>query len=272
MNNTIKTILFWVLAFIITATAAVYQKTTGPTYPKKAELKTNNNTYMLKLVRSHGGESDCPICFVVGDNKISAKLSYRQYPTNSEWTVVDMKREGDKLTGSLPHQPPAGKVEYKVDFYEDGTKLNAANEFYTITRFKGAVPGGILIPHIFFMFFAMMLSNFTAIMAFAKREKAVFYGWLTLAFLTLGGMIFGPIVQLYAFGDLWTGVPFGWDLTDNKTLIAFVAWIAALLMYRKQKKLGWLIAAAVVLILIFSIPHSMFGSELDYASGSVTQG
>ncbi len=272
MNNTIKTIIFWILAFIITVSAAVYQKTTGPSYPKKVELNVNNDTYILKLVRSHGGKTDCPIVLSIADNGVSAKLSYRQYPTNANWTVVDMQRKGNELRGKLPHQPPAGKVEYKVDFYKNGILLNAPNDFHTITRFKGGVPIGILIPHILFMFLAMMLSSFTAIMAIAKREKAILYGWLTLAFLTLGGMIFGPIVQLYAFGDLWTGVPFGWDLTDNKTLIAFIAWIIALLMYRKQKQLGWLIAAAFVLLLIFSIPHSMFGSELDYATGSVTQG
>jgi hypothetical protein len=79
-------------------------------------------------------------------------------------------------------------------------------------------------------------------------------------------------VQKFAFGDLWTGVPFGWDLTDNKTLIAFIFWIIAVVMNRKKEKPFYTILAAVVLLLIFSIPHSMFGSELDYASGEVTQG
>ena len=41
-----------------------------------------------------------------------------------------------------------------------------------------------------------------------------------LLLLAVGGFILGPLVQNYAFGELWTGVPFGWDLTDNKTLIA----------------------------------------------------
>jgi len=183
-----------------------------------------------------------------------------------------MKRTGNTLNGTLPHQPMAGKVEYKVDFFNKGELVNNSHVFHTVVRYTGSVPPGILIPHIFFIFFAMLLSNFTGILALAKHEKALRYGYITLAFLTLGGMIFGPLVQLYAFGDLWTGVPFGWDLTDNKTLIAFVMWIVALIMYNKQKNLRWLITAAVVMILIFLIPHSMFGSELDYTSGSVTQG
>ncbi len=49
-------------------------------------------------------------------------------------------------------------------------------------------------------------------------------------------MILGPIVQKYAFGELWTGIPFGWDLTDNKTLIAFLFWILAVIMNRKKER------------------------------------
>jgi hypothetical protein len=85
-------------------------------------------------------------------------------------------------------------------------------------------------------------------------------------------MILGPIVQKFAFGSFWTGVPFGWDLTDNKTLIAFLFWILAVVMNLKKERPVYTILAAIVLLLVFSVPHSLFGSELDYSSGQVTQG
>ena len=47
---------------------------------------------------------------------------------------------------------------------------------------------------------------------------------MTLVFLVAGGFVLGPIVQHQAFGAYWTGIPFGFDLTDNKVLIALVAW------------------------------------------------
>ena len=88
-----------------------------------------------------------------------------------------------------------------------------------------------------------------------------------------GGMILGPIVQKYAFDAYWTGWPFGHDLTDNKTLIAFIAWIIAYLRLRKNRNnRGWAIAASVILLLVYLIPHSMFGSQLDYSSGKVVTG
>jgi hypothetical protein len=67
-------------------------------------------------------------------------------------------------------------------------------------------------------------------------------------------------------------VPFGWDLTDNKTLIALIFWILAVLMNRKKERPVYVILASVVLLLVYSIPHSLLGSELNYGSGQVTQG
>jgi hypothetical protein len=78
-------------------------------------------------------------------------------------------------------------------------------------------------------------------------------------------MILGPITQLYAFGALWTGVPFGWDLTDNKTLITLIGWIIAAVAIRKSAKPQRLVAfAAVLMLIVYLIPHSVLGSELDY--------
>jgi len=109
-------------------------------------------------------------------------------------------------------------------------------------------------------------------MAIAGNQKFRYYGLRTFIALLLGGMILGPLVQLYAFGDLWTGVPFGWDLTDNKTLFAFIFWILAVVMNRKKSRPIYTIIASIVLLLIYSIPHSMFGSELNQETGEIVQG
>jgi hypothetical protein len=122
------------------------------------------------------------------------------------------------------------------------------------------------------MFLAMLFSTLAGLMSLIRYAQYKKYAILTLILLSIGGMILGPLVQYYAFGDLWTGIPFGWDLTDNKTLIAFLFWILAVIMNRKQERPLYTALAAFVLLLIYSIPHSMFGSELDYSTGQVTQG
>ena len=87
------------------------------------------------------------------------------------------------------------------------------------------------------------------------------------ACLFLGGMVLGPLVQKYAFGTYWSGVPFGFDLTDNKTLLTMLVWLIALWKgWSTRARRIWIIAAAVVLLLVYSIPHSVLGSELNYQS------
>ena len=69
----------------------------------------------------------------------------------------------------------------------------------------------------------------------------------------------------------WTGFPLGYDLTDNKTLIMWLAWIAAMaaiVIWKKKSELTsrlLVIAACVVMVWVYLIPHSMRGSELDYS-------
>ena len=122
------------------------------------------------------------------------------------------------------------------------------------------------------MFVAMLFSTLAGLMAVIKFPLYKKYGVLTLILFAIGGMVLGPIVQYYAFGDFWTGIPFGWDLTDNKTLIALIFWIVAVIMNRKKERPLYTVLAALILLLVFSIPHSLFGSQLNYSTGQVTQG
>ena len=129
-----------------------------------------------------------------------------------------------------------------------------------------------MIPHILVMFFAMLLSNLAGITALAGRDSQRKHGRLALWLLIAGGLVLGPVIQKYAFGKFWTGIPFGWDMTDNKTLIAIIVLVVAVIMNRRKARPAYTIAAALILLLIYSIPHSLFGSELDYVTGTVTQG
>jgi hypothetical protein len=115
------------------------------------------------------------------------------------------------------------------------------------------------------MFGAMLLSTRTGMEYFNKSPNFKKLTYWTIGFLFVGGFILGPLVQYFAFDALWTGVPFGYDLTDNKTLIAMVGWLVALFMYkRSDKPVKWALFAAILLLLVYTIPHSVLGSELDY--------
>ena len=266
-----KKTLFWILGILITLSAAYYQRVTGPTYPKDIDVKINNKTYTLEFPRSHGGKEDCKVEFDLPQS-VNGRIVYKRYPTNDKWKSEKLKFEDDKLVGYLPAQPPAGKLEYYLVLFTNQNIIQVAKSEPIKIRFKGAVPTSILIPHVIIMFLAMLLSTLAGLFALGKIKTYRLYGYLTIILLVIGGFIFGPIMQYYAFGDAWTGIPFGWDLTDNKTLIAFAGWLTAVLANRKRKKPKYYVFAAILLLLIYSIPHSVMGSEYDYEKGEVITG
>lgn len=267
-----KKVLYWSLAVIITLGALIYQRRTGPTKPKRVKVMIENTEYKFQLIRSHGGDDDARVEISVPDEHVSGIIRYRLFPTNKEWTEQALQREGDKLVGVLPHLPPAGKYEYNVILSKNGKQYPLVEDEMVVIRFKGHVPDFILYPHIFFMFFAMFLGNVAGIMALFKYKGYRFYTSVTVVALFVGGMILGPAVQWYAFGEAWAGIPFAWDLTDNKTLLAFIFWLLAYWMNRKKEQPAYTIAAMVVMLLVYSIPHSMYGSQLDPETGKIIQG
>ncbi len=285
-----KKSLLWFLAIIITIGAAYYQRITGPTNPKKTNIILNGNEYEISLVRSLSLDEPPEVRLGITDTSVSAKLFYKRFRTNDEYTETEFVYKVvpvnspvmNKLFGitedkgffaGIPDQPPAGKIQYYIEVTTDkeGTQT-LFRDSPVVIRFKGAVPSIILVPHVLLMFVAMLFSNLAGIMSLVKYPGYKRYSGLTLVLLLAGGMILGPLVQKYAFGDLWTGIPFGWDLTDNKILIAVTFWILAVIKNRKDDKPVYTFVAALILILIYSIPHSLFGSELDYETGKVTQG
>ena len=245
-----KNILLWVSAVIITLSAAVYQRMTGPTYPKRIQVELSEKQHQLKLIRSHGGTSNALVELAMEDNNVQAVIHFRKFPTSDVWKKLTFKRKEGILIANLPNQPPAGKLEYFIEITEGDQTTWVAKEEPIVIRFKGDVPSWVLLPHIIFMFVAMLLSNLSGLMVIFKHKKFKLYGTLTLFALMFGGMILGPIVQKYAFGELWAGVPFGWDLTDNKTLIAFIFWILAVWINYKKEKPIYVLVASIMLFLI----------------------
>lgn len=254
----------WILAFVITVLSAVYQKKTGPTYPLSGQSQIAGQKIEYSFLRSHD-VGDQPVVIDVHQAEVKGVLVYRRINSADEWTRTDMKKEANRLQAFLPHQPPAGKLEYYVELSHAGETVRLPEGAEVITRFKGPVPAKALLPHILFMFAAMLVSTRAVLAALAGSAKLRQYALWTTGLLILGGMLFGPLVQKYAFGAYWTGFPYGYDLTDNKTLIALIAWAMALwASYKKQNARAWIIAAGVITLVIFMIPHSLMGSELKH--------
>ena len=166
----------------------------------------------------------------------------------------------------IPKQSSSAKMEYKVLLASQGNEISLTGDTPVIIRFKDPVPDVLLVPHIIIMFLAMLFSTRAGIEALNPKGNPRKLALWTTGLLLVGGLILGPLVQKFAFGELWTGFPFGHDLTDNKMLIAMIGWIAALIAGRGGKPARWwVLGASILLMAIFLIPHSVLGSELDYS-------
>lgn len=264
-----KKVAFWTLAFLITIFLARFQQLTGPTYSIRGKALIDDSQITYRLARSHESSKDYELGITVQNREISGYLIYRRFKTSDSWTKIPLERKEDLLVGFLPKQPPAGKLEYKVFLETLNKEISLSGEQSVIIRFRGHVSPVILIPHIIIIFLAMLLSTRAGLEALDRKSNPRKYALWAAGLLFVGGMIFGPLVQKFAFGALWTGFPFGFDLTDNKTLIAMIGWIVAVIAGRKGRPArGWVLGASILLLVIFLIPHSLLGSELDYTKMS----
>ena len=259
-----KKSVYWLLAIVITLVLSIYQRMTGPTYPKKVAIELQGESYQVKLPRSGVQKDEIVTLPAVTELVEVPQIHYRQYPTTNDYTTVDFVYQDDAWQAILPVQPVAGKLQY----YFTVAGKDYMKDEPVVIRVRNDVPAYILIPHILLMFGAMLFAVYTLLLVVTHKE---YRRWLKITVITLfaGGFVLGPLVQHAAFGPWWAGFPYGTDLTDNKTLISFLFFLAALATM-KWKHNRWVVALAVLLMIaIFSIPHSAYGSEYDYTTQKI---
>lgn len=260
-----RSVWLWTLAVVVTLFALAYQRMTGPTYPLRGHVTLGGAVVPLKLVRSYGGAGDQPVVVVAADTTVTGSVQWKRFPSADPWDTLPLVRRGDTLAAALPHQPPAGKLAYQLRLVRGGERVVFPTE-PAITRSKGDISAYVIIPHLLCMFGGLLLLMRAGLGALANEAR--FPTWSRIGFVVfcVGGFVFGPWMQHQAFGFWWTGIPFGWDMTDNKTLFAMVAWAIALWRLRggREARNAVLIAALVTLV-VFLVPHSVFGSQIDWS-------
>lgn len=287
-----KGIYSWLLAVIITLTAVFLQRSTGPSLPQKQRLEINQASFKASfprsLVRPRNQEKEIPLTISLSSKPqerekiLGVILYYKRYPSNDPFIATvptfSVKKKNVLVNALIPVQPAAGKISYYLQLIGSGG--TTVNSDHSILRFRDHVPALVLILHILLIFFAFLFSNFTGIYSIAGNLKTNSYALITILFLFAGGFVLGPLVQKYAFGVWWSGWPLGADVTDNKTLIAFLTWIAATVLNRipfsssrfcRWRRYLYLVAALVTMV-IYSIPHSIAGSQYNYETGTIITG
>jgi hypothetical protein len=254
--------ILWTIAVLLTIISATWQRVSGPTFPVRGEVTLGPDVIRYRLERTHAGAGDQPVRLQAPGAPVTGEVRWRRFPSDDDWQTIAMTREGDWLTAALPNQPHAGKLEYQVRLERDGAQAIAPARA-AITRFKGEISLIVFAPHLAAMFLTLLFGTRAGLAALAGHSFHRL-AWGAIGCLAIGGFVLGPAVQKQAFDEWWVGVPYGWDLTDNKTLVAGVAWvIAAWGLWRGRGRSAVIVAAAVTLA-VFAIPHSAWGSQIDW--------
>jgi hypothetical protein len=273
-------VALWLGALAMMVSAAIWQRRTGPTYPRRGHAVLAGHDVTWRLPRS-ATSGEPFLVDVPAPLGVSGRVRYRRFPTSEPFREIEMGREGATLAALLPTQPPAGKLEYQLTLRAAGIETSLPPEGPVVMRFKGDVPAGFLVPHVALMFFGMLIGVRAALAALLSRAETRRYAWVTVVLIGIGGLVLGPIVQKHAFGAFWTGWPFGEDLTDNKTLAMWAAWAVAVFVLSRRRDPTDRVAratvsvAALVMLAVYLVPHSLRGSQLDYdklGAGGTTSG
>lgn len=253
----------WTIALVVTLVSAVYQRMTGPTYPARGHVVLGGNDINYRLERSHDTLSDQVARIEVPDTAVTGDMQWRRFPSSEPYRIVPLARSGDALEGVLPHQPPGGKIEYQLRLVRPPEAVVIPSKA-AVTRFKDPVALYVLVPHVLAMFLGMLWSTRAGLAAVTGGTTRALT-WTALALLVVGGFVLGPWMQYQAFGRWWTGVPFGFDLTDNKTLIAVAFWVIAAWRVRTGRPARVeVVLGALATLVVFAIPHSVWGTQINW--------
>lgn len=266
-----SSLALWILALLLTLFSAAWQRRTGPTHPISGATPLGARTVAWTFERTHKGAGDHVVRLAAPEG-VSGTLAWRKFGVTMDPVAVPMARDGGDLVAALPWQPPAGVLKYRVTLAADGASATIPEREPVTIRYTGEVPPYVMAPHIALMILSMLLSARTGLECFARAPRLRPFTLWTLGILTVGGMVFGPLVLKHAFGFWWTGWPIGTDITDNKTLVALIGWIVAgVAVFRGAKPRAWVLAASILMFLVFMIPHSWRGTGFEEPAATTSR-
>lgn len=182
--------------------------------------------------------------------------------------------------GCLPPMEKGAKITYWIaarNVEQATARVPADDGKFGVLKYKGEASTIVIVAHVVFMFaafFFMAMSALAAVDILRGREdktNAVRAARWALATSFVGGWPLGFMLNYQTFGQLWEGFPFGYDITDNKTQVIFVLWLAVMLLSwgsfvgggEEKDRLGRrafataIVACFLVSLALFVVPHSI---------------
>ena len=264
----------YALALVLTILLLGIARRISTRHPTDHSVEADGTTLSHRTVTEDFGDGP-KIDIRASSTEGLTALVYYSRTEGGPYQIDSLSGTSDELSAILPVLQKGSRWYYHIKAFQSGKEIAkfppGSDQFI---KFKGHVPAYILIPHIFCMFatiFFGLLTVFSSISAARGRadiKQSVRYLLWTVIFAFIGGFPLGYLVAYLAFGQGWSGVPMGWDITDNKTVILFLFWLVTFVLARRGLKgermaisrkayMSLASASLIVTFIAFVIPHSI---------------
>ena len=257
-------VALWIAALLIVLAVVAWQWWVDTTHPKQGDVVVSGQTVTYRFLRS--GPSGEPLrVTIAAPEELSGNLRWRPHPGEEAFESLTMLRDGEQLVGFLPSRPPGDRLEYSLVLAGPSGLTWIPADGTIVVQFQGPVPRFVLVPHIAILLLTILVGVRAALGAVWALPDAGRLSMLTLAGMTVGGMILGPIVHKLALGAFWTGWPFGSNWGANSTVVMWLVWVVAVLAARAAQDVTdrfartTVVGAALVTIVVSLVPRGLLG-------------
>jgi hypothetical protein len=163
------------------------------------------------------------------------------------YKIIKMAQRGEagEYQAVIPGHSPGARISYYIHLEDKDSHVTQAPKYapnqvysFTVLPMRGDVSTSLLVLHVLFIVGAVFFVIGAGLLAVRYLKtgkgfnKLVQVTGISTGMIFIGGFPLGFIVAYQVFGTPWTGIPFGWDITDNKTLVIFIFFAMSLLMIR----------------------------------------
>jgi len=172
-------------------------------------------------------------------------LCYSVDGSNYKILRMGARGEAGEYIAVIPGYSPGTEIRYYIQLEDMDDQIVQAPKYapnqvysFTVLPMRGEASISLLVLHVIFIVGAIFFVIAAGVLAVRYMKtgrgfnKLLQITGISTGMIFIGGFPLGFIVAYQVFGTPWTGIPFGWDITDNKTLVIFLFFALSLFMVR----------------------------------------
>jgi hypothetical protein len=173
------------------------------------------------------------------------KVYYSTNGASYKSIVMEPGEEWNEYEAKIPGQNEGDRISYYISVLDVDEHITQLPKYaphdkftFTVLSSRGEASASILWTHVIFIVGAIIFvlgAAFYGLMYLRTGRginKAIQMAGITTGMVFIGGFPLGFALAYQVYGVPWTGVPFGWDITDNKTLVILLFFSISLFLVR----------------------------------------